>query len=199
MEPWHTNRLRRAVEAFPDGLRERWIWWNLPRPRIRRDSLTALIMDQPENAPWHTRQETDRLLGMMSGANLEKLKVAQALGVRIAGTIYKRIRTGPNGDRMQRAEVRFDQIGGCLRTPAGGSSRQFVILVEGPSVRTRLLDPREAARLMGAPDTFALPSKYNEAYHVMGDGLAVPVVEWLEAKLLRRVAARVWAQSHLVA
>jgi DNA (cytosine-5)-methyltransferase 1 len=195
MEPWHNQRVCRAVEAFPDALRDRWIWWKLPRPKVRRVDLTALIMDQPENAQWHTRQETDRLLGMMSEVNLEKVRNAQAVGARVAGTIYKRIRIDPQGNRAQRAEVRFDQISGCLRTPAGGSSRQFVILVEGPSVRTRLLAPREAARLMGVPDAYVLPSKYNEAYHVMGDGLAVPVVQWLEAKLLRRVAAQVCVRN----
>ena len=35
----------------------------------------------------------------------------------------------------QRAEVRFDGISGCLRTPAGGSSRQTILVVEGDSIR----------------------------------------------------------------
>ncbi len=32
---------------------------------------------------------------------------------------------------------------------------------------------------MGVPDSYKLPGKYNEAYHLMGDGLVVPVVSWL--------------------
>lgn len=90
--------------------------------------------------------------------------------------------------KTQRAEVRFDESSGCLRTPAGGSSRQTVLLVEGGRVRSRLLSPREAARLMGVPEDYPLPSNYNEAYHLFGDGLVVPVVSWLEQHLLRPLA-----------
>ena len=35
-----------------------------------------------------------------------------------------------------------------LRTPGGGSSRQFVLVAEGGMIRTRPLSPREAARLI---------------------------------------------------
>ena len=44
---------------------------------------------------------------------------------------------------------------------------------------------REAARLMGVPDDYPLPPRYNDAYHLFGDGLAVPVVSYLERELLR--------------
>jgi hypothetical protein len=66
------------------------------------------------------------------------------------GTIYRRTRPVKVAGKTQRAEVHFDEISGCLRTPAGGSSRQTVLIVEGKKVRSRLLSPREAARLMGA-------------------------------------------------
>ena len=92
---------------------------------------------------------------------------------------------------MQRAEIRFDQIAGCLRTPIGGSSRQTIVVVDGRKIRSRLLSPREAARLMGVPDDYPLPSKYNEAYHLFGDGLAVPVVRWLSKHLLIQIAAAI--------
>ena len=94
---------------------------------------------------------------------------------------------------MPRAEIRFDGVAGCLRTPGGGSSRQFIMVVEGESVRTRLLSGREAARLMGLPDEYKLPANYNEAYHLMGDGLAVPVVRHLADNLLGPLAGSVEA------
>jgi DNA (cytosine-5)-methyltransferase 1 len=37
---------------------------------------------------------------------------------------------------------------------------------------------------MGVPEDYPLPNSYNEAYHLMGDGLVVPVVQWLEKHLL---------------
>ena len=85
---------------------------------------------------------------------------------------------------MQRAEIRFDDVAGCLRTPVGGSSRQSIIVLEGDNVRSRLLAPREAARLMGLPEKYKLPKNYNEAYHLVGDGVAVPVVRFLAAHIL---------------
>ncbi|WP_173645850.1 DNA cytosine methyltransferase, partial [Pseudomonas syringae] len=54
----------------------------------------------------------------------------------------------------------------------------------GKRVRSRLLSPREAARLMGLPDTYLLPKNYNDAYHLAGDGVAIPVVRFLAEHLL---------------
>lgn len=101
--------------------------------------------------------------------------------------IYRRTRVDEEG-RQLRAEVRFDGISGCLRTPAGGSSRQILIFVDGGDIRTRLLAPREAARLMGVRDNYILPDNYNDAYHLMGDAVAVPAVKWLSEHLLKPLA-----------
>jgi DNA (cytosine-5)-methyltransferase 1 len=90
--------------------------------------------------------------------------------------------------------VRFDDISGCLRTPVGGSSRQSIIIVEGKSVRSRLLSPREATRLMGLPDSYKLSQNYNEAYHLAGDGVVVPVVRFLAANILEPLLAA--AKTH---
>ena len=87
-----------------------------------------------------------------------------------------------------RAEVRFDDIAGCLRTPSGGSSRQTILVVEGASVRSRLLSAREAGRLMGLPENYELPQKYNDAYHLVGDGLVVPAVAHLADHLITPIA-----------
>lgn len=43
---------------------------------------------------------------------------------------------------------------------------------------------REIARLMGLPDSYKLPVAYNDAYQLVGDGVAVPVVDWLSQHLL---------------
>jgi DNA (cytosine-5)-methyltransferase 1 len=88
-----------------------------------------------------------------------------------------------------RAEARFDGLAGCLRTPGGGSSRQFLLWIEGPETRSRLLSAREAARLMGLPDDYRLPRRYNDAYHLIGDGVAAPVVRYLSENLLRPLLA----------
>jgi DNA (cytosine-5)-methyltransferase 1 len=89
-----------------------------------------------------------------------------------------------HGRKVQRAEVRFDGLAGCLRTPAGGSSRQFVLVIEAGELRARLLTPREAARLMGLPDDYRLPTSATAALHLAGDGVVANVVRRLAAELL---------------
>jgi DNA (cytosine-5)-methyltransferase 1 len=119
----------------------------------------------------------------MSPLNLTKVKAMQRSGAICIGALYKRTRGG-----QVRAEVRFDDVVGCLRTPSGGSSRQTLLMVQGTTVRSRLLSPRELARLMGLPDSYELPGNYNAAYHLAGDGLAVPVVKHLADHLLTPIA-----------
>jgi len=184
-QPWHSNSLVRAHERLPESLKANWVWWALPLPEHRDKRLAELIEDVPTGVSWHTEAETLRTLTLMSPLHRKKVADAKRIGARQIGTIYKRTRPNDDGLMAQRAEVRFDGISGCLRTPVGGSSRQTVIIVDDCGIRTRLLSPREAARLMGVPDDYPLPSNYNEGYHLFGDGVAVPVVRWLERHLLR--------------
>ena len=185
---WHPTMLRAAHARLPQHLRDGWLWWHLPEPHASVPPLTALIDEEPAAVAWHTAAQTERLISLMPPLQRAKLSEAQARGERLVGTVYKRTRTDPDGITRQKAEVRFDQIAGCLRTPTGGSSRQTILLVNGDSVRSRLLSPREAARLMGAPEDYPLPARYNDAYHIFGDGLAVPAVSWLSRHLLTPLA-----------
>lgn len=175
---WHPSGLVHAFESMPKRLQSRWIWWDLPLPADNPKELKDLIEDNPKDVQWHTKEETKRLCGMMTPIN--RLKVDRAIeqasqtGEQVVGTIYRRMRQG-----LQRAEVRFDGVSGCLRTPSGGSSLQTIIVINQKMVRSRLLSRREAARLMGLDDDYKLPERYSEAYHLTGDGVAVPVVNHL--------------------
>ena len=125
----------------------------------------------------------------MSSVNLAKVEAAKRAGRRMVGGLYRRTRVDGDGAKVQRAEIRFDDLAGCLRTPAGGSSRQSIMIVQGGMVRSRLLSPREAARLMGLSEDYVLPENYNEAYHLVGDGVAVPVIRFLAAHILEPILA----------
>jgi len=172
-QPFHTPAVITAFDGLSPADKAAWLWWFIPTPPRRQSNFSDLI---EENVCWNSEAQTEALLGMMSPVNLAKVKAAQKFGSPMVGTIYKRTRISPTGNKTQRAEVRFDDLAGCLRTPGGGSSRQSILVVKGNKVRSRLLSPREAARLMGLPDTYVLPDNYNDAYHLMGDGVAVPVV-----------------------
>jgi DNA (cytosine-5)-methyltransferase 1 len=180
---WHPARLRDAYEALRTDLRDDWLWFDPPIPPMRNTRLADLIEHNPEDVMWHSKAETDRLLHMMSDANLSKVAAAKAAGGFSVGTVYKRTRLQA-GVKVQRAEVRFDDVAGCLRTPGGGSSRQTILIVENGEVRSRLISARETARLMGLPDEYPLPTRYNDAYHLTGDGVAVPVVRHIAEHIL---------------
>jgi DNA (cytosine-5)-methyltransferase 1 len=181
--PFHDPALRRAVERLPDELRRRMVHWRLPAPTDRIGSLESVIETEPPDVRWHSVAQTDRLLTLMSPTNLAKVEAARRKGRRCVGGLYRRTRRDASGQRIQRADVRFD-IAGCLRTPAGGSSRQTLLVVDGGRVRSRLMSARETARLMGLPDTYRLPGSHSAACHLTGDGVAVPVVRHLAHWLL---------------
>ena len=188
---WHPGALVGAYEKLPKATQKKWLWWRLPAPPQRSMAFADLIENHPKGVAWHTPKETEYLLRLMSPVNLQKVEAAKNAGYRMVGTIYRRTRRDQHGRPIQRAEIRFDDVAGCLRTPAGGSSRQSIMLVQGQKVQSRLLSPREAARLMGLPDSYQLPESYNEAYHLSGDGLVVPVVRFLAANLLEPLLAAI--------
>lgn len=177
--PWHPAALQKAFSQLSKEAQKRWLWWNMPLPPKRETRFADLIENSPTGVSWHTKDETDRLLSLMNDVNLEKVKAAKLAKTTMVGGVYRRTRIEADGKKIQRAEVRFDDIAGCLRTPSGGSSRQSILVIQGKQVRSRLLSAREAARLMGLPDSYILPTKYNDAYHVAGDGVVVPVVRHL--------------------
>lgn len=184
---WHTDALVKAYSKLDRPTKASWIWWNLPHPPKRTTSLIDIIEENPTSTSWHSKEETKRLIELMSPVNLAKVKKAQSEKSTKVGTIYRRTRIDSNGVKNQRAEIRFDDIAGCLRTPAGGSSRQIIMIVNGSSIRSRLLSTREAAKLMGLSDEYKLPKNYNDAYHLLGDGVAVPVVNHIAQNLLEPI------------
>jgi DNA (cytosine-5)-methyltransferase 1 len=177
--PFHTPALQRAFARVDRAALRRMVWWNVPVPAHRNSTFAELIEEAPTSVAWHTAGETSQILGMMSAVNLAKVEAAKRAGRRMVGCVYKRTRLDERGVKVQRAEVRFDDVAGCLRTPAGGSSRQVIVVVDGKKVRSRLISARETARLMGLSDDYKLPKNYNEAYHLTGDGVAVDVVRHL--------------------
>jgi DNA (cytosine-5)-methyltransferase 1 len=192
--PFHTQTLRAAVARLPDGVRKRVVWWRLGTPPKRNTSLADILDDPPLGAAWHSPSQTERLLAQMSPLQRARVEALRESGGRAVGAVFRRIRI-EHGQRVQRAEARFDGLAGCLRTPSGGSSRQILLFIEGDNGRSRLVSPREAARLMGVPDHYPLPSSQTAALHLLGDGVCPPVVEWLSRHLLAPLAGLALAQK----
>ncbi|MCR6645677.1 MAG: DNA cytosine methyltransferase [Terricaulis sp.] len=184
-EPFHTAALRAVVARLPEALRKHFVWWRLDAPAKRNTRLIDLIDEA--NTGWDAPEKTAKLLTQMSPLQRARVEALRESGERAVGAVFRRIRI-EHGKRVQRAEARFDGLAGCLRTPAGGSSRQILLFIEANSTRSRLISPREAARLMGAPDEYPLPAGQTAALHLFGDGVCVPAVRWLSNHLLAPLA-----------
>jgi DNA (cytosine-5)-methyltransferase 1 len=185
--PFHTRAVREAQARLPGDLARRWVWWRGEAPPARNADLASLL-EPDEAVGWNDEVRTRALLALMAPQHLARIEAARAAGERRVGAVFRRMRV-ENGVRVQRAEVRFDGLAGCLRTPRGGSSRQTLVVIQGGRVRSRLVSPREGARLMGLPEDYRLPHAATGALHVVGDGVAVPVVRWLAAQILEPLLA----------
>ena len=190
---WHGPSARVAAARLPDALKPYWRWWHLPEPNARNAALGGLL-EPDDQVPWHSPDQTQAILALMAPLHRRRLEQAaaqaRAYGQRQVGALFRRTRQ-EQGRSQQRAEVRFDGLAGCLRTARGGSSRQTVVVIdpafEDAAVRTRLMTPREGARLMGLGDDYVLPKGAAAALTLVGDGVAVPVVAFLERHLLRQM------------
>ncbi|AQR60359.1 DNA (cytosine-5-)-methyltransferase [Brevundimonas sp. LM2] len=185
--PFHTPRLVAAQARLPEAAREAWAWWSLPFPPRRNLDLAALL-ELDAAVDWFSETETRALLALTAPLHRDRLEAARASGERRVAAAFRRVRVEA-GAKVQRLELRLDGLAGCLRTPSGGSSRQYVIVCDRGEVRARRLTGREAARLMGVPDTYVLPAGQTAALKLMGDAVAVPVVRALCDGLLRPALA----------
>lgn len=165
---WLHNK---AAAKLGDDLDD-WIWWKTEKPK--KPSITLEdILDHD------ARFDKDDVLQLVPQRMIDQLNSYD----HMVATGYRRTRNG-----SQQLELRFDGIAGCLRTPAGGSSKQYVIIRDHGENHARLLTVREAARLMGAPDTYSLPGSYNDGYFAMGDAVVLPVARFLGKTFLMPLA-----------
>ncbi|MEM8771544.1 MAG: DNA cytosine methyltransferase [Pseudomonadota bacterium] len=169
-------------ESSADAAFQRAGMTAFPSPRqIRNTRLSDLV--EMESHAWDPASKTQDLVAMMGWHQRARLDALLRSGARRVGAGFRRTRI-IDGKKVQRFEARFDGLAGCLRTPAGGSSRQIIIAVEGGAVRTRLMAPREAARLMGLDDDYLLPDSRSAALKLCGDGVCAPAVRWLAETIL---------------
>ena len=147
----------------------------LPDPPERsRESLSDLLEDVPyESTLWWSDEDADRLIQRMNPIHRERVDRLPDAGPNGVATMFRRVRSG-----RAVGEVRVDGIAGCLRTPLGGSSVQFLIDARDGSPRVRRMTAREYARLQGAGD-FPIEVSERQAMYGFGDAVCVPAVRWL--------------------
>jgi len=153
-----------------------WIWWKTEKPPRRHKALKDIV---ETDIPF----DKDSVLRLVPKRH--QIKLAEHDTIYVTG--YRRTRHGE-----QQLELRFDGIAGCLRTPEGGSSKQYLVVKRNGETHARLLTVREAARLMGAPESFVLPGSYNDGYKAMGDAVALPVAQFIGERFLTKIAEAIY-------
>ena len=143
-------------------------------PGYTAAALESVLDDVPDDDPsWWPRQRVEATVAGM--APLHRERVDGLLNGEQDGvaTMFRRVRDGRTV-----GEVRGDRLAGCLRTPYGGSSVQFLVDCRRGTVTIRPLNGREYARLQGAPD-FPIETRVRQAWMGFGDAVCVPAVRWL--------------------
>ncbi len=195
--PYFTSRSKRLM---PPRLKTlllenddiQWARLDIPEPPpYKNEGFSDYIVEKlaQEDPRWWSEEKVDKHLAMMPPSHLEMVKRMarqKKIGFR---TFFRRRRA-----EGQRAEVRSDDIAGCLRTAVGGSGKQFLVAAGNASIRMRTLTAREYARLQGVPDTFSIvASTERQSLSAFGDAVCVPVVSWLATEILRPLAERMHA------
>ena len=191
---FHPGPLRDAVSQLPPEARLAWVWWRLPHPQKRNVDLAGVLEREPPDHAWRTDAAMKNLVSQMAPLHRQRFEAALADRAWGVGAVYRRIRW-ENGKKVQRAEIRYDGLAGCLRTPAGGSSRQMLVVTQNGKARLRYLLAVEAARLMGCDEGYLLPDNETAALKVLGDGVSVPAVRWLGRHLLVQLCGNAAAKA----
>ncbi len=189
--PFHTVSILKAHERLPQPLQCAWRWWRLPLPPPRQMQFCD-VLEPARGDP----RDLARILEIMAPTHRAKLEAAikaRRPGDVLVGAVNRRMRA-QDGRKVQRAEIRFD-LANALRTGGGGSSVQAFVIVDDDGAHARKITPREAARLMGLPDTFRLPATLKAAHDLVGDGVCVPAVAWLHRHVLAPIVEALRASS----
>jgi len=159
---------------------------DLPQLPQLQVSLNDIVEDIPRHSRvWFNSERVEYLLNQTFERHLVKILEQKNKPFYEYYTAFRRVR---NGKSM--AEIRFDGIAGCLRTPKGGSARQILLQVGKGKINVRLLTPRECAKLMGIGD-FKLSGTENEALFGFGDAVCVPVISWIANEYLNKELSKI--------
>ncbi len=165
---------------------------NLPTLPSLNKYLPDIVEDIPKNSKlWFDADRKEYLLNQTFDRHLSKILEQKEKADYAYFTAFRRVREGKS-----MAEIRSDQIAGCLRTPKGGSARQILLQVGKGEINIRLLTPRECGRLMGV-DNFNLSGTINEALFGFGDAVCVPVVTWIADHYLNPLIEKIESKKSL--
>ncbi len=174
-----TKRLRKSIFTNFDL---NWFYTEVPEPPSARTKGLSSIVEQMDDTDsrWWSEDKVKYHLDMMAKSHYERVAHFIEEDQIIYRTFYRRTRKG-----QQRAEVRHDDLAGCLRTAVGGSGKQFLIKAGKEKIKMRAMTAREYARLQGVPDKYPITTNGVQALTGFGDAVCVPVITWLAQNVLK--------------
>jgi DNA (cytosine-5)-methyltransferase 1 len=176
-------RRHKLAEAYRKNPHLPWFFFDFPHLPSRQLSLRDIVERVPEDsAVWWDKEQTDYFWSLVELDHKLKLEALLKNGRSHVFTAVRRLRR--RRKREQIFNVRFDGLASCLRTPGGGSSTQYVVIIKDGLLRGRRLTALESARLQGvclpehSPD-FALVGSDTDMRFAFGDAVCVPAVRWV--------------------
>lgn len=195
--------MSRSKALLPDTMRKRilsnpdlkWFYNDIPEPPpLKKKGLTEIVEElEDSDKRWWSSEEVKRHLMMMEESHYSRV-IELAKGDQFFyRTFYRRRRKG-----VQRAEVRNDDLAGCLRTAVGGSGKQFLIKAGEGNIKMRSMTPREYARLQGVPDNYPINVNGVQAMTGFGDAVCVPVITWIGNNVLNPMVEKYYSEEVVV-
>lgn len=177
-----SDRLKQSIVANKDLL---WFFNEIPDPPpLNSTGLESIVEAMSDSdTRWWSDSEVNRHLAMMDETHSVRVKDLLQNHHFSYRTFFRRRRSG-----KQRAEVRNDDLSGCLRTAVGGSGKQFLIKVGKGEIKMRAMTPREYARLQGVPNEFPITVNGVQALTGFGDAVCVPAISWIARNVLNPLA-----------
>jgi len=177
-----SDRLKKSIIANKDL---RWFYSEIHEPPpLKSAGLVEIVEPMSDSdSRWWPDDEVERHLAMMRESHRERVEQLAQGQQYVYRTFFRRRREG-----QQRAEVRDDDLSGCLRTAVGGSGKQFLIRAGKGSIKMRVMTPREYARLQGVPDEYPIAVNGVQALTGFGDAVCVPVISWIAKHILNPLA-----------
>ncbi len=172
------NQLKERVLANRDL---NWLPLEIPHPPpLKTSGLATIVEDMSDDDDrWWPEFQTQRHIAMMASSHYQRV-MQMAQGDEFSyRTFFRRRRQD-----QQRAEVRHDDIAGCLRTAVGGSGKQFLVKAGRGVIKMRTMTPREYARLQGVPDHYPINVTGVQALTGFGDAVCVPAITWIAQNIL---------------
>ncbi len=178
---WHSSAIIRAVASLRSLEKENFVWWRLPVPQARQINLIDIVepMDSP-NLKWRNRGDVNHQLSLLGTRDRVRLKQARATGRDVYGTVANK----PGKNKSRYLSLRTDGTAGCQMGKVDLRYQQFCRILGKARPGIRPATRIEMGRLMGLPQGFKLPASVAATAKACGDGVAVPVIEWLLTHLL---------------